>query len=203
MSRGSAPLARNDTLPNSRRRCFLAFLFAVFFATNLVQAAIYQYTDKQGRRVFTNECNAEQVKAGCKEVTLKERPRLSLEEEKRLRALVPGSEQSDQYLKEARQQSSIEVRQRNLRADINGDGRVTISDLPGWIKWIFYYPGDWLVLMLSERSNKLVDFLELRATNHSAAFNLIVSVSFWLAVIVLCFGLKRVIKKFRARPRYT
>ena len=202
MLRRRAPAAGKDPHPNGRRRFFFAFLFACFFTANLVQAAIYQYTDQQGRRVFTNECNVEQLKAGCTKVTLKERPRLSLEEEKRLRALFPGSEQADQYIKEARQRLNTEARQRGLRADINGDGRVTIGDVPGWVQWLFYYPADWLVSMLSEPGNEWVDFFEMRSANDSAMFPLVVSVSFWLAVCVLCFGLKRAIGKFRSRRGY-
>jgi len=168
----------------------------------MVQAAIYQYRDEQGRLVFTNVCDEGQVKAGCKEVSLRERLSLSPDEEKRLRALLPAGDQVDQIIKETRQRSTKGDRKRSLRADINGDGRITISDVPGWGKWVFFYPGDWLVLKLSEQNNRLVDFFELRAMNYGEMFPLIVSVFFWFAVIVLCFGLKRAIRKFRARPRY-
>src|SRR5712675_1416458 len=33
-------------------------------------------------------------------------------------------------------------------ADMNRDGYVTISDFWLWIKWVFYAPGDWILLML-------------------------------------------------------
>ncbi len=194
--------ACNVPLPNSRRRVFFALLFIFLFAANLIHAQIYQYRDEHGRRVFTNECNAEHVKAGCTEFTLKEKPRLSLEEEKRLRALFPGSDQIDQIIKETRRRSKTAVRPGNLHADINGDGRVTIGDVPGWVQWVFKYPGEWLVSRLPERNNKWADFLELRDMNYSAYFPLWASVAFWLAVCILCFGIKRAVQRFRAKPRY-
>ena len=101
----------------------------------MVQSAIYEYRDETGRRIFTSACNEEQLKAGCKKVTLQERFPLSPEEKQNLTTLFPKGDQAEGLIKEAREGPKKGSHQTALRADMNGDGKVTISDLPGYLQW--------------------------------------------------------------------
>ncbi len=46
-------------------------------------------------------------------------------------------------------------------ADMNRDGYVTISDFWLWIKWVFYAPGDWILLMLMMHAPSFSKFMEI------------------------------------------
>lgn len=46
-------------------------------------------------------------------------------------------------------------------ADMNRDGFITISDLWLWVKWIFYAPGDCILLGVMLQMPSLARFLEI------------------------------------------
>jgi hypothetical protein len=66
--------------------------------------------------------------------------------------------------------------------DPNHDGKVTISDMPGWAKWMFSYPGDWVIYELLKHPGKAAEFLELTPASYGGAMSLVIS------VVLICFG---------------
>ena len=46
-----------------------------------------------------------------------------------------------------------------FQADMNGDGAVTVSDIWLWLKWLWFYPGDWILLQFGP--TKIGKFFEL------------------------------------------
>ncbi len=45
--------------------------------------------------------------------------------------------------------------------DVNVDGKVTISDLRGWVSWVFFWPGDWIIDLVIENAPAWAEFFEL------------------------------------------
>ena len=79
----------------------------------------------------------------------------------------------------------VPARQWEWRDDINGDGKVTISDVDGWIKWIFYYPGDWLIYsLLNDGKGKTAEFFELTPSSYGGWGSLGVSLMLWFGLLV-------------------
>jgi len=82
------------------------------------------------------------------------------------------------------------VRQWQWKWDTNYDGKVTISDAPGWIKWIFFYPGDWVIYELLKDRGRAAEFLELTPASYGGTMSLIISLvaapilSFMLALLI-------------------
>jgi hypothetical protein len=62
-------------------------------------------------------------------------------------------------------------------ADMNGDGRVTISDVWLWFKWLYFYPGDGLIYLMG--NTKLGNFLELSANSYGGFWSGVVSFLLW------------------------
>jgi hypothetical protein len=52
-------------------------------------------------------------------------------------------------------------RQWAFSADMNSSGSVTIGDVWLWCKWIFFYPGDYLIKILMENIPEVGSFLEI------------------------------------------
>jgi hypothetical protein len=46
-------------------------------------------------------------------------------------------------------------------ADMNGDGLITISDFWLWVKWVFYAPGDCILLGVMLQMPSLAKFFEI------------------------------------------
>jgi hypothetical protein len=69
----------------------------------------------------------------------------------------------------------VPARQWQWRDDINGDGKVTIGDVPGWVKWLFYYPGDWVIYELLKRRGKAAEFLELTPASYGGQMSGVIS----------------------------
>jgi hypothetical protein len=73
----------------------------------------------------------------------------------------------------------------SFAADMNGDGLVTISDAWLWLKWIFFAPGDLLLLLLMSHGTSVALFFEINPASLYGALSGMFSVFIWLWVIVL------------------
>ena len=71
-----------------------------------------------------------------------------------------------------------------LKADMNGDGVTTISDVTAWAEWLYFYPGDY-ILSLALDSPDLTQFLEISSpTVYGGWLSGIFSAGIWLVVVV-------------------
>ena len=69
-------------------------------------------------------------------------------------------------------------------ADMNGDSKVTISDVLLWGKWLYFYPGDIFVNLLIG-IKPIREFFELSSDNYGGAFSGGISFVSWL----VCCGM--------------
>lgn len=69
--------------------------------------------------------------------------------------------------------------------DANGDGVITISDTSGFLEWIFFAPGDWMILMLMTRHPEAAQFLEISPDALSAEISGVLSLCVWLAIVLI------------------
>lgn len=75
------------------------------------------------------------------------------------------------------------MREWSFFADRNFDGIVTISDIWLWWKWIFYYPGDFVIHELtSPRRSGIAEFFELSSRDFGQNTSLILSLIAWLTI---------------------
>lgn len=82
----------------------------------------------------------------------------------------------------------------NSKADINGDGQFTISDVWGWTVQIYYLPGDLVIEVLI--GTAVGNFFEIGPDNYRGIFSLIVSAIIWGMVVG---GLSSTIADFQNR----
>ena len=66
-----------------------------------------------------------------------------------------------------------------LARDMNHDGMFTISDIWGWVKHIFWYPGDQVVVFILS-FKWFSQFFELTPTLCRGWFSLFSSLLFWV-----------------------
>jgi hypothetical protein len=76
-----------------------------------------------------------------------------------------------------------DTRQWEFVADMSFDGFVTISDIGLWVKWLFYYPGDWVILKLSH--NPFGRFFEFSAADYGGVFSLLISLLFFTIIFFI------------------
>jgi hypothetical protein len=67
-----------------------------------------------------------------------------------------------------------------FRADMNGDGIVSIADVWLWIKWLYFYPGDGLIYLIGNTA--VGSYLNLSAQPYGGELALGISVVVWLCV---------------------
>lgn len=70
-----------------------------------------------------------------------------------------------------------------FQQDMNGDGVVTVSDVWLWVKWLFYYPGDWLIDILTNTA--LGRFLEFSAASLGGGLSAVISFLAWYAFFAI------------------
>jgi hypothetical protein len=70
-------------------------------------------------------------------------------------------------------------------ADMNGDGVTTISDVWLWLKWAFFAPADWLLLITMYYATSVALFLEMTPSMLSGRFSGITSGFFWLIALAI------------------
>ena len=72
-----------------------------------------------------------------------------------------------------------------IRADMNYDGLVTISDIWLWVKWLFFLPGDSAIWLVTDRASEFAIFLELSAADYGGWLSGFLSVIGWLLALML------------------
>jgi hypothetical protein len=90
-----------------------------------------------------------------------------------------------------------EIRMWTFRADMNDDGSVNVADVWLWIKWLYLYPGDWLIYLIGNTAAGR--FLNLSAQSYGGELALGVSIVVWLCVadILLRLFLPKKSKRIR------
>jgi len=71
-------------------------------------------------------------------------------------------------------------------------GRITLADLHGWFKWLFYYPGDSLIYHFTEGrgDRKTAEFFELTTASYGGETSFFVSLLAWCS---LFYGLAQIL----------
>ena len=69
-------------------------------------------------------------------------------------------------------------------ADMNYDGIVTISDVWLWFKWLYFYPGDLLLLLTMEFLPSFSAFLEISPENFGGTFSGIIGFFIWFVLFL-------------------
>jgi hypothetical protein len=82
-----------------------------------------------------------------------------------------------------------------IRADMNYDGLVTISDIWLWLKWLFFLPGDSAIWLTMDRAYGLATFLEFSTTSYGGWLSGFLSVVGWLLALIL-ISLPQIIAEF-------
>jgi hypothetical protein len=70
-------------------------------------------------------------------------------------------------------------------SDMNGDGAVTFSDASLWLKWVFFAPGDLLLLLLLKFGTVAAVFLQVSPTDLSGWISGLVSAAIWFVFIAV------------------
>jgi hypothetical protein len=70
-----------------------------------------------------------------------------------------------------------------LAADANGDGSVTIGDLPGWLAQLFFLPGDWALWAIASYAPPLAGLLG-DPPRYGGFVSGFVATVFWLLVLI-------------------
>ena len=70
-----------------------------------------------------------------------------------------------------------------FEADMDQNGVITISDLWLWVQWLFFYPGDLLILGIMKFGD-IHTFFELSSSTFGNWFSGIISFIFWLSIIL-------------------
>jgi len=70
-------------------------------------------------------------------------------------------------------------------ADMNYDGSVTISDVWLWVKWLYFYPGDLIILLLTKVSPGLVNVFEHSSHPFSGIFSFGLSLIAWVVLFTI------------------
>lgn len=89
-------------------------------------------------------------------------------------------------------------------ADMNFDGLVTVSDTWLWFKWLYFYPGDLLLLGLMRGAAPVAIFFEISDGSFGGEFSGVVSFFAWLVVFILVravlLGARGMLPKSRKSP---
>jgi hypothetical protein len=81
--------------------------------------------------------------------------------------------------------STLFAREWSFIADMNYDHSITISDLWLWFKWLYFYPGDFILSIVID--TKLGLFFELTKSNYGGYFSGIISIIIWVIIFVSFF----------------
>jgi hypothetical protein len=72
--------------------------------------------------------------------------------------------------------------------DMNGDGVVTISDFWLWAKWVFYAPGDFMLLALMLKAPSVAGFLEITTAMLYGWWSFALSLWVWYVLVTGSIG---------------
>lgn len=67
-----------------------------------------------------------------------------------------------------------------LRVDLNGDGQLTLSDLPAWMVEAFFVPGDWLIWATLTYAPPVARLLGVDAADYGGTLAGVLSAVAWL-----------------------
>ena len=70
-----------------------------------------------------------------------------------------------------------------LAWDMNGDGAITISDAWLWLKWVFFAPGDLLLLILMKYAASVALFIEITPADLGGMASGTISALAWLWIV--------------------
>ncbi len=71
------------------------------------------------------------------------------------------------------------------KKDANGDGKITISDLGGWVTWVLFWPGDWIIDLVIENAPQWAEFFELKDDPFEGVLSGILSGVIWCTGLVI------------------
>jgi len=71
----------------------------------------------------------------------------------------------------------------SFEADMDQNGAITISDIWLWVDWLFFYPGDFLILGIMKFGD-IHTFFELSSNTFGNWFSGIISFIFWFTHIL-------------------
>jgi hypothetical protein len=78
-----------------------------------------------------------------------------------------------------------------VAADMNNDGRITISDVGLWVKWMLFLPGDGFLSIVILGAPDMADFLEIDSSNLYGWVSLALSLVLWpfiaIAGLIACW----------------
>lgn len=87
------------------------------------------------------------------------------------------------------QDSWWDYRKWRFLADMNGDGIVSVRDVPHWAAWLFYLPGDAFIALFG--TTRVGVFLELTPTSFGGSTSAMLSVALWLLAVAIALYLPR------------
>ncbi len=70
-------------------------------------------------------------------------------------------------------------------ADANGDGGVTLGDLPGWLGQLFFLPGDWSLWVIVRYAPPVASLFGGDAPSYGGFVSGFIAVVFWCLVLVV------------------
>ena len=66
-----------------------------------------------------------------------------------------------------------------LRVDMNGDGLLSVADLPPWLVEAFFLPGDWLIAAALTYASPVARLLQLDPGDYGGVLSGVVSAMAW------------------------
>jgi hypothetical protein len=75
--------------------------------------------------------------------------------------------------------------------DANGDGSVTGADVAEWAGWVFFAPGDWILLGLMRTQPDTAMFLDITPELESGLLSGIISLAVWIGILAFFGALRR------------
>ena len=83
-----------------------------------------------------------------------------------------------------------------LGADVNGDGRFTVSDVGSWALDVLILPGNLFVYVLINHAPRIAAFLELGSEDYGGVVAIWAAILIWLATIIVAGSLLGAIRDF-------
>lgn len=80
-------------------------------------------------------------------------------------------------------------------SDMNCDGVVTISDVSRWLGWLYFYPGDLLLMLIMRETPNVARFFEITDADYGKFVSFAVSGLFWLLCVTCAAVLKETVSK--------
>lgn len=91
------------------------------------------------------------------------------------------------------------TRQWAFVADMNHSGTITISDFWLWVKWLYFWPGDAVIVLLIQNAPDVAAFFELSPARIGGPLSLFLSFPLWIVALALFILAWRLMDKLGAR----